>query len=209
MNIVINIEFIQKRKNVYYNLLKEKYELIIKNKTKSLEGEELNKAVKILSKFISRIFLEEDNIIFLDEKISKLDDKIKSLIYKELIETYNDKKYEKMKQYIYDIFLNKLDDIDNIIKFMDNLKDEHKKEFLEKLMKKCEFTKEEFYSNSENKKIKLLYYLNEKGKLEIGYNYKIENTLDDIRNDLKIEKSSINKKKLEQFLSLNNEEEEI
>ena len=44
-------------------------------------------------------------------------------------------------------------------------------------MKKCEFTKEEFYSNSENKKIKLLYYFNEKGKLEIGYNYKIENTL--------------------------------
>ena len=209
MNIVINIEFIQKRKNVYYNLLKEKYELTVKNQIKSLEGEELNKTVKILSKFITRIFLEEDNIIFLDEKISKLDDKIKSLIYKELIETYNDKKYEKMKQYIYDIFLNKLNDIDNIIKFMDNLKDERKKEFLEKLMKKCEFTKEEFYSNSENKKIKLLYYLNEKGKLEIGYNYKIENTLDDIRNDLKIEKSSINKKKLEQFLSLNNEEEEI
>ena len=193
---LINIEFIQKRKNVYYNLLKEKYELTVKNQIKSLEGEELNKTVKILSKFITRIFLEEDNIIFLDEKISKLDDKIKSLIYKELIETYNDKKYEKMKQYIYDIFLNKLDDIDNIIKFMDNLKDEHKKEFLEKLMKKCEFTKEEFYSNSENKKIKLLYYLNEKGKLEIEYNYKIENTLDDIRNDLKIEKSSINKKKI-------------
>ena len=206
---LINIEFIQKRKNVYYNLLKEKYELIIKNKTKSLEGEELNKAVKILSKFISRIFLEEDNIIFLDEKISKLDDKIKSLIYKELIDTYNDKKYEKMKQYIYDIFLNKLDDIDNIIKLIESLKDEDRKEFIEELMKKCEFSKEEFYSISENKKIKLLCNLNEKGKLEIGYNYKIENTLDDIRNDLKIEKSSINKKKLEQFLSLNNEEEEI
>jgi len=27
---------------------------------------------------------------------------------------YSNKKYEKMKQYIYDIFLNKLDDIDNI-----------------------------------------------------------------------------------------------
>ena len=68
--MIYNIEFIQK------NLLKEKYELIIKNKTKSLEGDELNKAVKILSKFISRIFLEEDNIIFLDENIAKLDDKL-------------------------------------------------------------------------------------------------------------------------------------
>ena len=35
------------------------------------------------------------------------------------METYNDKKYAKMKQYICDIFLNKLDYIDNIIKFMD------------------------------------------------------------------------------------------
>ena len=209
MNIVINIEFIQKRKNVYYNLLKEKYELIIKNQIKSLEGEELNKAVKILSEFISKIFLEEDNNSFLDEKIGKLDDKIKSLIYSELMKTYNDKKFEKMKQYIYDIFLNKLDDIDNIIKLIESLKDEDKKEFIEELMKKCEFSKEEFYSISENKKIKLLCNLNEKGKLNIKYNGKIENTLDDIRNDLDIERGSFLKKTLEEFLNLrdNNEKE--
>ena len=67
------------------------------------------------------------------------------------MKTYNDKKYEKMKQYIYDIFLNKLKDIDNIIKLIDSLSKEDKKDFLVELMKKCEFTKDEFYSNSENK----------------------------------------------------------
>ena len=95
--------------------------------------------------------MEEINNDFLDEKIDKLNDKIKSLIYNELMKTYNDKKYEKMKQYIYDIFLNKLKDIDNIIKLIDSLSKEDKKDFLVELMKKCEFTKDEFYSNSENK----------------------------------------------------------
>jgi hypothetical protein len=67
-----------------------------------------------------------------------------------------------MKQYIYDLFLTKLDDIDNIIKLIDSLSEGDKKEFLKELMKKCEFSKDEFYSNSENKKIKLLCYLNER-----------------------------------------------
>ena len=200
---LIDIKRIEKKKKDYYDLLKEKYELIIISQIQQLkEEEELNKAVKILSEFISRIFLEEESNSFLDEKIGKLDDKIKSLIYNELMKTYNDKKYEKMKQYIYDIFLNKLDDIENIIKLIDSLSNEDKQNFLVELMKKCEFTKEEFYSNSENKKIKLLCYLNEKQKLEIQYNGKIETILDSIRDDLEIETGSIFKKKLEEFLNL-------
>ena len=207
---LINITRIEKKKKDYYDLLKDKYELIIKNQINQIKEEkELDKAVKILSEFISRIFLEEDNNDFLDEKIGKLDDRIKSLIYNELMKTYNDKKYEKMKQYIYDIFLNKLEDIDNIIKLIDSLSKEDKKDFLVELMKKCEFQKEEFYSNSENKKIKLLCYLNEKQKLEIKYNGKIENILDDIRNDLEIETGSILKKNLEQFLNLKNIEKKL
>ena len=106
-----------------------------------------------------------------------------------------------MKQYIYDIFLNKLDDNDNITKLIDSLPKEDKKEFLVELMKKCEFTKEEFYSNSKNKKINLLCYLNEKGKLEINYNNKIEDALDDIRNVL--ETGSI----LKEIRNINDEEE--
>ena len=207
---LIDVTRIEKKKKDYYDLLKEKYELIIKSQIMQIKEEkELNKAVVILSEFISRIFLEEGNNDFLENKIGKLDDKIKSLIYNELMKTYNDKKYEIMKQYIYEIFLNKLDDIDNIIKLIESLSDEDKKEFLVELMKKCEFTKEEFYSNSENKKIKLLCYLNEKQKLEIKYNGKIENILDDIRNDLEIETGSILKKNLEEFLNLKNIETKL
>ena len=69
-------------------------------------------------------------------------------------------------------------------------------------MKKCEFSKEEFYSISENKKIKLLCYLNDKGKLDIKYNERIEIILDDIRNDLGMETGLIPKKKLEAFLNI-------
>ena len=204
---IINVTRIEKKKKDYYDLLKEKYELIIIYQIKQLkEEDELNKAVKILSEFISRIFLEEGNNSFLDEKIGKLDDKIKLLIYNKLLITYNDKKYEKMKQYIYDIFLNKLDDIDNITKLIDSLSNEAKKEFLDELMKKCEFTKEEFYSNSKNKKINLLCYLNEKGKLENNYNNKIVDVLDDIRNDLE---GSILKRKLEEFLNLKKNEKKF
>ena len=170
---LIDVTRIEKKKKDYYDLLKEKYELIIINQINLLKkNDELNSAIKILSELISRIFLEEDNNSFLEEKIGKLDDKIKSLIYNELMKTYNDKKYEKMKKYIYEIFLNKLDDIDNIIKLIDSLSYEDQKDFLVELMKKCEFTKEEFYSNSKNEKIYLLCYLNEKGKLKINYNVK-------------------------------------
>jgi hypothetical protein len=63
-------------------------------------------------------------------------------------------------------------------------------------MKKCEFEKDEFYSNSENKKLKLLCYLNDEGKLDIKYNEKIEIILDDIRNDLESENGLITKKKI-------------
>ena len=202
---LITVNRLEKKRKDYYNLLKEKYELIIKNQIKKLEGKELDEAVKILSEFISRIFLEEGNNDFLEERIGQLDDKVKSLIYNELMKKYNDKKYEKMKQYIFFIFLNKLDDIDNIIKLIDSLSIDDRQEFLRELMKKCEFEKEEFYSNSENKKIKLLCYLNDKGKLDIKYNDKIETILDDIRNDLG-EALLISKKKLEVFLNLKEED---
>jgi hypothetical protein len=155
---LIDITRIQERKKDYYIILKDKYELIIKNEIQSLSGDKLYKAVKIVSEFISKIYLDENDTSFLEDKISKLEEKIKSLIYNELIKTYNGKEYEKMKNCIYDIFLNKLDNIHNIIKLIYSLSENDKKIFLDKLMKRCELTKEEFYSNSENKKIKLLCY---------------------------------------------------
>ena len=61
---------------------------------------------------------------------------------------YNNKKYEKNKRYIYDLFLNKLDDINNIIKLIHSLYRGDKKELLKELKKKYKFKKKEFYSNS-------------------------------------------------------------
>ena len=208
---LIDITRIQEKKKDYYNMLKDKYELIIKNEIQSLSGDKLDKAVKIVSEFISKIFLDENDTSFLEDKISKLEEKIKSLIYNELIKTYNGKEYEKMKNYIYDIFLNKLEDIDNIIKLIDNLSKDDNKIFLYKLMKKCEFTKEEFYSNNENKKIKLLCCLNKAERLNIlgqdnKYASKLEITLDEIRNEL--ENGSISKKLLETFLNIKKEKSE-
>ena len=67
-------------------------------------------------------------------------------------------------------------------------------------MKRCNFTKEEFYSNIENEKIALLCELNEKGKLknicEENLN-DIEKTIDKVHKDLEGE---IQIKKLEEFL---------
>jgi len=208
---LIDITRIQEKKKDYYNILKDKYELIIKNEIQSLSGDKLDKAVKIVSEFVSKIFLDENDTSFLEDKISKLEEKIKSLIYNELIKTYNGKEYEKMKNYIYDIFLNKLEDIDNIIKLIDNLSKDDNKIFLYKLMKKCEFTKEEFYSNNENKKIKLLCCLNKAERLNIlgqdnKYASKLEITLDEIRNEL--ENCSISKKLLETFLNIKKEKSE-
>ena len=106
-----------------------------------------------------------------------------------------------MKELIFTKFLNKLDNIDNIIKLIDSLTKEDKIKFLEELMKKCKFTPEEFYSNNENKKIKLLCELFEKGKLEKSdeenYYGDIEDVLAIIRKDMD---GDIGKQKLENFL---------
>ena len=203
---LIDINRIQEKKKDYYNILKDKYEIIIKNDIQTLTGDKLDKAVEIVSEFISKIFLDENDTHFLEDKISKLEEKIKSLIYNELIRKYNGKDYEIMKNYIYGIFLKKLDSIDDIIKLIDILSEDDKKIFLDKILKECEFTKEEFYSNFENKKIKLLCYLNESERLNIlgqdnKYAGKLENILDDIRSEL--ENGSISKKKLETFLNRN------
>ena len=97
------------------------------------------------------------------------------------------KELEKIKN-IYLKLLNKLGNIDNIIDFLDSLNEKDKMYFMEELMKKCQFTKEEYYSNDDNQKIFLLCELNEKGKLEIinenNYYWDIKKTLKQIRKDL-------------------------
>jgi hypothetical protein len=192
------------KKKDYYNLLKNKYDLIVKIEIQSLKEDKLDNAVTIVSEFVSKIFLDEQDTRFLEENISKLDDKIKKKIYYELIKTYNTKDYEKMKNYIFNIFLKKKEDIDSIIKLIDNLSEDDKKDFTTKLLENCKFDKKEYYSNDENKNINLLCGLNEAGKLKIiGQDNVHANTmmytLDEIRLDL--ESGSISKNELEVFLN--------
>ena len=51
---------------------------------------------------------------------------------------------------------------EDILKLVQKLKDNDKKYFIyEKLLEKCQFTKEDFFSNQQNDKIQILFLLNE------------------------------------------------
>ena len=156
----------EEKQKDYFRILKDKYKLVVKVDIKSIKGDnELEKAIKIIAEFVSKVFLFDKNTGFLKEEIKQLDDKIKSSIYIGLITTYKDKKYEEQKNYIYDIYLGKMDTKEgreNIIKLVKNLKGEDRKYFIyEKLLEKCQFVKEDFFSNHENDKIQTLCLLNE------------------------------------------------
>ena len=74
--------------------------------------------------------------------------------------------YKDMKELLYKKFL-RLDNIKNLIDLIDSLDKYDKKAFLQELMKKYKFSKEQYYSKNENRIINLLCELNEKGKLKI------------------------------------------
>ena len=116
--------------------------------------------------------------------------------------------YKEIKKLNYQKFFNEFENINNIIELIDSLEKKDKKDFMEGLMKECQFTKEEYYSNNENKKIDLLCELNEKKKIEkmeeSNYYGNIEYTIDQIYKDLQGE---ILIEKLEQFLE--NEEKKV
>jgi len=201
---LIDIRRIYKRK-VYLSHLKQKYENIIKSDLNSLTGESLLEAIKIISKFASFLFIQEKNCDFLEQKIDKLNKNINinvsPLIYIELIRRCQGKEYHPLKEFIYKKYLIRIDNINNIISLIDSLSKEDKIEFFEKLIKKCEFTREEFYSKYKNTKIILLCELHEKGKLEISnennFYGNIEDVLCKIRKDMD---GNISKQRLEEFL---------
>ena len=240
---LVNIEKIEEDKQKeYFRILEEKYKFVIKDNIKLIKSEiELNKGIKIIAEFISKIFLFENKNRFLDEEISLLENNIKSRIYLELIATYNEEKYKDQKNRIYEIYLEKRytkEGRKNIIELRRKLKPEDKKYFIyEKLLQKCDFKKEDFFSNQENYNIQTLCLLNkeliaesqkedekkeeeeekkEKDKnkeflkqIQKGNKY-AENLviiLDDIRDDL--EKGRIIKKDLETFLNIKSKKNEV
>ena len=207
LNIIIeliDINQINDQINNYYSLLKDKYEFFIKKEIEGIKNQEkLNKAAKILTKFIIKIYLQEKNYNFLKESISKLDYNIKALIYKELLTKFTGNEYKSIKKYLYNIFLKDLNNVDTLIKLINILNTEAKKNFMKELIEKCLFTKNEFYSKNEMIKIKLLCELNEKENIKINFfsNYYLEETLTDILKDL--ENGLLSKNKLEEFLGKN------
>ena len=234
---LINLEKIKDKQKDYYALLEEKYDDIKNEIGLKKSEEELNKDIKIICEFINMIYFFEkeenkkkeskkgdekenkigNNCRFLKEKIDKLDNKIKSLIYNELIKINKSEEFNDMKQFIFNYFIKEIDDADSIIKVIDNLANySDKKKFLKDFIEKCKFTKDEFFSNHEKKKIKLLSDLNEKlntkksDENEDGFQNKklkltkedlgeeFETTLDQIRQDM--DSNSFSKSKLEDFL---------
>jgi hypothetical protein len=141
---LIDIKKISKINDFYY-LLKDKYEYYIKGQIESLNGEKLNEAVKILAKFVDILYTHEKNCDFIEKKISRLNKNLSFLIYNELMRSCKGDEYLSMKELIFQKFLDKLDNIDTIIDLIDSLGKKDKTLFFEELMKKCQFSKEEFY----------------------------------------------------------------
>ena len=191
----------------YFEQLKEKYESIIGKEINSLTGEKLSDAIKIISYLADSIFIHEKNCNFIEEHIDKLDKKIVPLIYNELIRRCKGKEYEIMKEFIYEKFINNSEYFNSIIFLIDSLKIEDKIIFLKDIIKKCRFTKDEFFSCKENKKISLLFNLYERGILECD-NKNIYEDLEIILYDIyKDIKGEICSTKLNDFL--NNGEEKV
>ena len=188
--------------------------------TKDKKFDFINKRIKKLDrKIIPSIFIEIINQSFSNEdKHIKKEESKNGKIEKDEKEQDINIDYNEMKNFIFEEFSNKLDleiDIDNIINLLDCLEEKDKKkeimndingkeilvnQFLQKLVGKYLFTKDEFFSCNKNLKISLFYKLYEKGKIkknEEEYYNRIIFLLDSIKRDIE---GNIKKSKLEEFL---------
>ena len=174
---------------------------------------------RLEKKIIPLILIEIINICFNKDDKNKVDEDCnqdeEENENENKIKEEEDKKidYKELKDEIFEKFSKKLDnenDIDNIINLIDCLegkekkkKDEEKEEineFFKKLMNNHLFTKDEFFSGSQNLKILLFYKLKEKGKIkksEEDYYENITKLLKEINTDID---GNIKKSKLEEFL---------
>ena len=168
----------------------------------------INKRIRKLGRIVPLNFIEIINLCLnKGDKYSKneenennsSDESENEIIEKE----EKDIDYNEMKTFIFEEFSKKLNnenDIDNILNLIDCL--ECKNKFLDKLIERNLFTKDEFFSPNKNIKILLFYKLYEKGKLkkyEECYD-KIAHLLDAILKDIE---GNIKKSKLEEFLKNN------
>ena len=93
----------EEKQKDYFRILEEKYKLAVKNEIKLInDNKKLENAIKII---VSKVFLFNKDNRFLEKHIKPLDNKMKSLIYIELITLYNEEKFKKQKNKIYEIYL--------------------------------------------------------------------------------------------------------
>jgi hypothetical protein len=78
---LIDVKCLGDKKTDFYNILKDKYDFVVKNEIQTLKEDKLDNVVKIVSEFVSKIFLDEKDTSFLEDKISRLDNKIKKKKY--------------------------------------------------------------------------------------------------------------------------------
>ena len=215
-------------KNIILIALNKNYDKIILKNILNLSGEKLQEALRVIAILAILNFAyeqKENKKDFINNKIKRLDVKIKPFILIEIIkicinkqnrdELYLDDEIEfkDLKDFIFDQFAKKVEndnDIQNIIKLIECIEELPDKkniseiinELLKKVMDNNKFTKDEFFSSKKNPKISLLYQLYIKGKFvqnDEDYSEEIIKLLIDINND--IIKLNIKKKKLEEFLS--------
>ena len=200
---LIDLGKIPNNKNEFFELMKDKYEAYIKKELETLTGNKLTEGVKILVKFIFILYKHERSFKFIEEHIKKLDKKIVNLIYNELIMTeYNLEKGENFKILIFQDYFKDSDSL-NIINLIQTTQQRDKGKYIRKLKNLCNFSKEEFFSNKENKNIELFCEIINGLQKDGEYNtYFEELNIDKIYQDLE---GDIEKQKLEHFLSFNKE----
>ena len=184
---LVDISKIGDKVNIYFELIKEKYESIILKKIEPLtlmeKEKELEETVEVLVQFFVKFYIYDKYQEYIEQNIKKLDKKIFNLIY---LNHYESIKYEKLKEFIFQEILN---DINNTS--------------LDLLMKIGLFTKEQFFSDENNINIEIIYKVNEIKKFNFVNIGAFSNLMDEIYFDL--EKGNIQMKIFQIFLSFNKE----
>ena len=176
---------------------------------------------KLDNRVMLLIFIEIINLCFIKDKKEENEDNNSTDENQNKIKEEEDIDYSEMRNFIFENISKKLgneNEIDNFINIIDfsegkdkkrediindkNEKDREKKinEFVKQLIENNLFTKDEFFSGSQNIKISLIYKLYEKGKIqkkEEEYYEKLIQLLVEIKKDIE---GNIKKSKLEEFL---------
>ena len=193
----------------------------IKNEVKRLP----KKIIPLVHIEIIKIYIEKL------ERVRKIKDgEIKENVLEDEDEKEEIVDFKELKNYIFEEFVKKLennDNIENILKLIDCIEGKQKEkndkeyndqtgeknekknergiilnEFLKKLIEKNLFNKDEFFSSKPNIKISLLYALYEKGKIEKNDEEYYDNIIK-LLQDIRVDiDGKIKKKKLEEFLKV-------